>query len=154
MPRFHPDESLLEFVGGQRVGVSRVVKAAKTLGVDLTKKVISSREQIGRLLMQKLRIKREVPKGLIRWQLPQAPDCRHALFFIDYLYPYTRIPKHQHKDNTLHVVIFGSFVYETLEHTAGDWLYVPKKLPYSIISGAYGVLLCDVWYDEIPPEYT
>ena len=41
-----------------------------------------------------------------------------------------------------------------LELTAADWMYVPKKVSYSLKAGPHGAVLCNVWYDEIPPEFT
>jgi hypothetical protein len=120
-----PDDSSVEGPGG----VARIRAALKKHRVNVRgNRVITSRDPG----MDDLRftLKREdMPPGIQSWQLPIVMEGP-AFFFLTVAQAGAIVPSHTHKRDLLRLVLSGSIITNGIELKTGDWMFVPKGVPY------------------------
>src|SRR5262245_39007327 len=104
-------------------GLARIEKAVKSVGLDVNKRILTSRDEVS-VRLRKLLATKNVPNGFIKWQLPFALRCESQLF-ISVGAPNTRVETHSHDDGPgVRFILSGSILYKGVELTAGDWMYI------------------------------
>jgi len=92
--------------------------------------------------------------GVKRWYIPIAPHVpvakqgTHRYYAYYGLFePNASIPTHSHSFSIgeLTVVITGALFYNGVEHTVGDWLWVPPGKEYSVKAGKFGAYVLTTW---------
>ena len=110
-------------------GIRRVRAALKKHRIDLKGRVFTSRDPGMDLV--RLRLKREAtPDGFEQWQLPVTLEGP-AFFFVTVAAPGAVLPEHAHARDLFRIVISGSIYVNGHELKPGDWMFVPKGIPYS-----------------------
>lgn len=136
-----PDESLFEIIDGDLEGIIRVREALKTIGLDVSKNIFTSRDDAVVSILERLKIN-IMPMGFEQYQLPILMPSKDNMYFITTGKPNAQFPTHQHiKDDGFRVIISGSIIYKDLELISGDWIYVPQGASYSFIVGASGCII-------------
>ncbi len=122
---WEPDDSQVE----GPAGVDRIRAALETHRVTTQGRVVTSRDPGMDLV--RLKLKREgLPEGFESWQLPVWGEGP-AFVFITAALPGAVVPEHSHKRDLFRMVISGSMIVNGIELKPGDWMYVPKGVPYS-----------------------
>lgn len=117
-------------------GAERVAMAVKKLGIDLSK-VVTSRDAGVKTRQEALEVT-GLPEGFKKWQLPIVLD-RAQLFYSE-AGPNIAVPEHSHDEGAgVRLILSGSIIYNGKELSAGDWMYIPKGVKYSFLTGAAGV---------------
>ena len=106
-------------------------------------KIVTSRDPAVRKSIESLNVT-NVPDGFKKHQLPiffeGGPG---AQFFISVGNPDVEVPKHSHTEGDgFRFIATGSIIYEDVELTAGDWMFIPKGAPYSFRVGPAGATFC------------
>jgi uncharacterized protein YegJ (DUF2314 family) len=110
-------------------GVRRIADALKKLRVNMKGRVVTSRDK--GMDQVRLQLRRpDQPPGFESWQLPVKLDGP-AFFYITVASPGAVVPEHAHERDLLRMVISGSILIDDLELKPGDWMFVPKGVPYS-----------------------
>lgn len=127
---WRPDDSILEGDSG----LKRIRDALEEFGIEIDKRVITSRDP--RMDEVRLRLKNHrVPQGFEQWQLPVfLHDCP-AFFFLTVAQPGAVIPRHSHTRDLFRVVISGSIIVNGIELKSADWMFVPEGVDYSYSAG-------------------
>jgi hypothetical protein len=122
-------------------GLDRIRSALGEAGLhDLRQKVITSRDPRIRHVTDKLETS-NVPKGFKKWQLPVYQDGPTQMF-ISVGAPDVEVASHSHDEGDgFRYIASGSVVYDGHELTAGDWMFIPKGMPYSLKIGAMGATM-------------
>jgi hypothetical protein len=132
--KFNPNQ--VTFAEGE-VRVQRVLQHAK---VDVTKKILTSKDEEAKRLRELLPVT-SIPDGFEKWQLPFVLD--RGQFFISIGKPDVAVPEHAHLDGAgVRIVTSGSIVYNGKELQAGDWMYIPQGVAYSFKVGPKGASMC------------
>ena len=125
-----PNDTVIE----GRPGVARIKAALTKRRVKLGERVITSRDPG----MDDLRfdLKRpDMPPGFQSWQLPFVLENCPVFFFLTVAEPGAVVPTHSHKRDLFRVVLSGSITTNGIELKTGDWMFVPKGVPYSFSAG-------------------
>ncbi|HYL08798.1 MAG TPA: cupin domain-containing protein [Candidatus Udaeobacter sp.] len=123
--KWEPDDSTVE----GPAGVDRIREALKRHNISTEGRVVTSREP-GMDLVRLDLMRENMAPGITSWQLPiwgEGP----SFYFITSTAPGAVVPEHAHKRDLFRVVISGSMYVSGVELKAGDWMYVPKGVPYS-----------------------
>jgi hypothetical protein len=130
MNRFIPQE--LSFEEGSK----RIRAALHNANVDIENTIITSRDPSSLKLKEDLKMG-NLPEGVQMWQLPLV--LNRSLIFISVVAPNAVVPEHRHAQAPVfRLVVSGSIIYNGVELTVGDWMYVPAGKPYSFAGGASG----------------
>ena len=126
MSRYTPDDRIIEGEEGKR----RVAEALKKLGDG----VITSRDRgVSDVLFDQFRS--GMPPGISQWQLPVKLDGP-VFGFLTHMHPGAVVPSHSHKRDLFRIVISGTLILDDgRELKAGDWMFVPKNVDYSLRAG-------------------
>lgn len=126
MSRYTPDDRIIEGEEGKR----RVAEALKKLGGG----VITSRDRgINDILFDQFRP--NMPAGVSQWQLPVKLDGP-VFAFLSVMDPGAVVPSHAHKRDLFRVVVAGTLILDDgRELKAGDWMFVPANVEYSLRAG-------------------
>jgi len=146
--KWKPDDTFHDKIDGEFKGVLRVKKALKETGVAIGDKIITSRDPLVAVVMEKLR-RTTLPDGFEQWQLPivlGGSSGRPVMSFITVGYPNAKLPHHKHRNDCLfRIVLSGSIIYKGVELTTGDWMYVPIGHPYSFTVGKLGAVILHLY---------
>src|SRR5262245_43676906 len=120
------DPNQVTFAEGE-VRVQRVLRHAK---VDVSKRVMTSQDEEAKRLQKALSVS-SVPDGFEKWQLPFVFD--KGQFFVSIGKPNATAGEHAHTEGDgIRFIMKGSIVYDGKELNAGDWMFIPKSVRYSI----------------------
>ena len=121
-------------------GALRTERAVRALSIDLKSKIVTSRDTAATTLKRALPI-RNVPDGFEKWQLPFAFD--KSLFFITHAKAGAKAGEHSHDEGDgIRFIVSGSIYFNKQELTAGDWMFIPARVPYSFEVGKNGAIMC------------
>jgi mannose-6-phosphate isomerase-like protein (cupin superfamily) len=120
-----PDDSVIE----GKPGAARIKTALRRRGADIKKRVITSRDPGMSDILYDLG-RRDLPPGILSWQLPIAGDGGSVFFFLTVAQPGAIVPSHSHKRDLFRVVVSGSITTNGIELKSGDWMYVPAGVTY------------------------
>ena len=109
-------------------GVARIRAALKKHRLTVKDRVITSRDPGIDDLRYTLR-REDMPPGFQAWQLPFVGEGP-TFFFITVAEPGAIVPTHEHKRDLFRFVISGSIITNGIELKSGDWMFVPKGVPY------------------------
>jgi hypothetical protein len=122
-------------------GLARIKRALDKDGVVLGDRIVTSRDPDMTKLRKSLAVT-NVPNGFVKYQLPVSLD-RASQMFITIAQPDAEAPSHAHEAGAgIRFIAGGSIIYNGQELTAGDWMYVPARKPYSFKVGPQGALMC------------
>ena len=122
-------------------GLKRIEAAVHKLGMDTSKKVLTSQDSQA-MAAQKLLTVTNVPGGFTKWQLPVFLD-KPSQLFITLAAPNAEVPEHSHNEGAgIRFIAGGSIIYNGKELTAGDWMYIPQGAKYSFKVGSVGATMC------------
>ncbi|MCG7363509.1 cupin domain-containing protein [Roseomonas sp. ACRSG] len=101
-------------------------------------KIITSKDKEVRDALGSLDVS-NVPSGFTKWRLPVYLN-EGSTFYFSYAPSGTTVPEHSHDEGDgLRVIMNGSIVYNDVELTSGDWMFLPKGQRYSFKVGKMGV---------------
>jgi hypothetical protein len=123
-------------------GIERIKKALQTVPAFHHGKIVTSRDE-GADKLRELLMVSNIPTGFTKYQLPvffeRGPG---AQFFISIGAPDVEVPMHSHDEGDgMRFIASGSVIYDGKELSAGDWMFIPKKQPYSMKVGKNGVTM-------------
>ena len=119
-------------------GIQRIKQAVDAVGLA-SDSIVTSRDKSAIELKEKLNTT-NVPNGFNKWQLPVYFDGPTQLF-ISVGEASAKVPSHSHDENGMRFIVSGSIIYEGQELTAGDWMWIPAKNPYSFEVGDFGAVM-------------
>jgi quercetin dioxygenase-like cupin family protein len=132
---FNPNQATFE------QGLERIRRAVEGTGLDQTRGIITSRDDRAREAQQTLKTS-EVPDGFAKWQLPVYLG-KPSQLFITVAQPDAEAPEHSHDEGDgIRFIASGSIIYNNVELTTGDWMFIPAGTKYSFKAGAFGALMC------------
>lgn len=157
MAKFDPNQATFA------EGALRVERAVRALKIDLKSKIVTSRDPSAATLKRALPI-RNVPDGFEKWQLPFVFD--KSLLFITHAKAGAKAGEHSHDEGDgIRFIVSGSIYFNKQELAAGDWMFIPARVPYSFEVGNSGATMCycyccccagaaDIrdWLGDPPPE--
>lgn len=121
-------------------GAVRVQAVVRRLGIDLSKKVMTSRDREAEQLRKLLPVT-NVPAGFEKHQLPFI--LSDSQLFVTHAPPGAKVAEHSHDDGDgIRFIAKGSVVFNGVELTEGDWMFIPKGIRYSIDIGRHGAVMC------------
>ena len=121
-------------------GVMRVQSALRAAKVDISKRIITSKDKDAIKLVNMLGVD-NVPGGFKKWQLPIV--LRDSQLFISVGAADAVVPKHSHDEGDgIRFIVSGSILYNGKELSSGDWMYIPQGKEYSFRVGPLGVSMC------------
>lgn len=126
---WEPDDSTVEGPGA----IGRIKAALEKHGVAIEGVVVTSRHPRMNLVRHEL-MRANMPPGIMSWQLPVF-GTGPVFTFITVASPGAVVPEHTHQRPLLRMVISGTLIFEGIELGPGDWMYVPKGVPYSYSAG-------------------
>lgn len=122
-------------------GLKRINEAVAKSKLKLEGKIVTSKDKGIEALENALETK-NVPAGFKKFQLPLALNGPSQLF-ISTGEPGAVAGKHAHKDGDgIRFIAGGSIIFEGKELSAGDWMFIPKGVPYEFKVGRRGALMC------------
>jgi hypothetical protein len=122
-------------------GLKRIQTAVKKIGLDVSKKILTSHDPQAEEARQLLMVT-NVPGGFTKWQLPVYLDKASQLF-ITVAAPGARVGEHSHNEGAgIRFIAGGSIKYKGQELSAGDWMYIPAGVKYSFETGKLGAIMC------------
>jgi hypothetical protein len=134
--RWEPDDSLIE----GDAGIERIKEALKRHDISLEGRVVTSRDP--RMDLVRLDLRRGgMPPGFEQWQLP-VWGTGPTFAFVSTASPGAVLPEHSHKRDLFRMVVAGSMLVNGVELKPGDWMYVPKGVPYSYTAGFNPGVVC------------
>jgi hypothetical protein len=134
MSNFNPNRLSFE------AGLNRI---RAVVGDEYTKgaAIVTSRDDGMNTVTERLRTD-NVPNGFSKWQLPVFLNGP-SQFFMSYAAPDLEVPIHSHDlGDGLRVILSGSIEYNGRELGPGDWMFIPKGLPYEFKVGPKGAGMC------------
>jgi hypothetical protein len=132
---FNPNQATFE------QGLERIRRAVERTGLDQKGGIVTSRDDAAREAQDLLRTDL-VPDGFVKWQLPVYMD-RPSQLYITAAQPYAEAPEHSHDDGDgFRFIASGSIIYNNIELTSGDWMFIPAGAKYSFKVGALGACIC------------
>ena len=121
-------------------GAVRVQGVLRKLGIDTSKKVMTSRDPEAAQLRKLLPVT-NVPQGFEKHQLPFV--LSDSQLFITHAPAGAKVAEHSHDEGDgIRFIAKGSVLYKGIELTEGDWMFIPKSVKYSIDIGARGAIMC------------
>ena len=121
-------------------GAIRVDSVVRKLGVDLRKKVLTSRDPEAQELRKLLPVT-NVPKGFTKYQLPFV--LSDSQLFVTHAPAGAKVAEHSHDEGDgVRFIAQGSVIYKGTELAEGDWMFIPKGVRYSLEIGARGAVMC------------
>lgn len=121
-------------------GIKRIKSALSKAGYEHGSRIMTSRDADAVKLSNLLAIDSGLPKGMTKWQLPFYFDG--GQFFITTAEPGVKVGEHSHDEEGVRFIISGSIIYDGIELSAGDWMYLPKGARYSFKVGLLGASMC------------
>lgn len=121
-------------------GVKRIQSALSKGGHKLGSRIITSRDADAVKLCNLLAIDSGLPKGITKWQLPFYVES--GQFFITTAEPGVKVAEHSHDEDGVRFIISGSIVYDGIELSSGDWMFLPKGKRYGFKAGLLGATMC------------
>lgn len=123
-------------------GLRRIEKAISQAGGRFAKdRIITSRNAEVMRVVDLLKVE-NVPNGFKKWQLPVHLDGP-SQFFISVAAPDVAVPTHSHDEGDgFRYIVGGSIIYDGQELVAGDWMFIPKGVPYDFKTGPFGSIFC------------
>jgi quercetin dioxygenase-like cupin family protein len=133
---WRPDDSLNERDKNGDLRAWRMIRAAlRKNKVSLGKGVITSRDPGIAAVTRDLK-RSGMPAGVEQWLLPLIVGPQDGvLYFRSQLEPGAVVPSHSHTHSVFRVVVDGELKFGRKTLTAGDWMYVPAGVSYSIAAG-------------------
>jgi gentisate 1,2-dioxygenase len=111
------------------VGLKRIERAVTATGFSASGRVITSRDRDVAAVLSELVI--DVPEGFTKAQLPFSFSATQ--FYVTTCDPGAATEKHVHDGDFIRFVAKGTVVVnDELTLTAGDWMFVPKGVAYSL----------------------
>lgn len=121
-------------------GAVRVEGVVAKHGLDTKTKVLTSKDKEVRHAMGDLGVT-SVPADFTKVQLPFVFD--RGQFFISHGKAGAKVPEHAHDNgDALRFIVEGSVIYNGVELKAGDWMFVPKGVGYTMEIGRAGATMC------------
>jgi len=121
-------------------GAVRVEGVVRKRGIDLSKKIMTSRDPDAKRLTAALPVT-NVPHGFTKHQLPFV--LQDSQLFITHAPAGAKVGEHSHDEGDgIRFIAQGSVTYNGVELTEGDWMYIPKGVPYNITIGDRGATMC------------
>lgn len=89
----------------------------------------------------------EMEPGFEKVQLPVWFDAGNnesagVQFFITKAQPNAETKLHSHPGDAIRFIVSGSIFFNEVELRAGDWMFIPRGVDYSIRVGEEGSLMC------------
>ncbi len=110
-------------------GLKRIEEAAKYVGLEQDKQIVTSRDRVSIKLRERLNVD-NVPKGFKKWQLPVSLPKASQLF-ITVGEPNVKVDRHSHDEGAgIRFIVSGSIIYGGQELSGGDWMYIPAGEDY------------------------
>lgn len=133
-----PDDRVIE----GKPGAARIKTALRRRGVNVSKRVITSRDPGMDEIRYELR-RTDMPPGIQSWQLPVILENCPVFFFLTVAEPGAVVPIHSHKRDLIRFVLSGSIITNGIELKAGDWMFVPKGVEYGYSAALNpGAIIC------------
>ncbi|MES0137874.1 cupin domain-containing protein [Mesorhizobium sp. M0016] len=108
-------------------------------------RVMTSRDEDVLRTIDSLKIS-GMENGFEKWHLPvyfAKEESQGAQFFITKAEPNAKVREHSHKDgDAMRFIVSGSVIYNGKELVGGDWMFVPKDVPYALDVGPNGAIMC------------
>jgi hypothetical protein len=134
-PKFDPNQITFD------EGLDRIKRGAKESKAKLEGRIVTSRDEDVRKVTRLLQVD-NVPDGVHKWQLPVSLNAPSQMF-ISTAAALTKVPSHSHRDGDgIRFIVAGSIIYNNVELTAGDWMFIPKGKEYSFEVGRLGATMC------------
>ena len=131
------DPNLLTFGDG----LKRIARGNERAKLKLNGRILTSRDKDVERATDILQVD-NIPDGFKKWQLPVYLDSPSQLF-ISTAAANTTVPEHAHRDGDgIRFIVAGSIIYNGVELTAGDWMFIPKGQKYSFQVGRLGATMC------------
>jgi len=122
-------------------GIDRIQNALTAGKLKVGKKILVSKDLKVRKVLDSLQVS-NVPGGFKKWQLPVYMDGPSQVF-LSIGAPDVEVPAHSHEEGDgIRIIMGGSILFEGMELTEGDWMFIPKGAPYSFKVGRGGVSMC------------
>ena len=121
-------------------GVKRIQNALSEIKYKLGYRILTSRDADAVKLCNLLAIDSGLPNGMTKWQLPF--HLEGGQFFITTAQAGVKVGEHSHDEDGVRFIISGSIVYDGIELSAGDWMFLPKDARYSFKVGTLGATMC------------
>lgn len=124
-------------------GVARIRECLTEFGIDTKQRqtVLTSRDQHSVQLREILQIT-NAPQGISKWQLPVYWEGTGAQFFMSVAAPNTQIEEHSHAEGDgIRFIFSGSIYFNGQELGVGDWMFIPRGVPYSLQVGELGATM-------------
>lgn len=113
-------------------------KAMDQAGLDPNAQVLTSKDEAAVRSMDYLKVK-NVPTGFTKVQLPFAQE-QPTNFYSTVGQPNAVVERHAHElGSGFRFLVKGSLVIDGKTLVAGDWMFIPKGIPYSYVVGSEGV---------------
>ncbi len=120
--------------------VERILKVVKGTELESCTKIFTSKDKEVQEAIKQLRVK-EILNGFYKWQLPVF-FSDGVVIWITIGNPEAVIHDCQHDNGSgFKFIGCGSIVYNDIELTAGDWMYIPKGEKYSFQVGKFGATM-------------
>ncbi len=131
---FNPNQSTLAAC------IEELRELQREMDLDMGK-IITSRDPIvEKMAYSKLAV-RNVPDGFTKTRLPVFFD-KETTLYVSSAAPGAQAPKHSHDEGDgIRVMVSGSIRYGDAELTEGDWMFVPKGVPYEFEVGPRGATM-------------
>lgn len=121
-------------------GLEMMMKAASKFGIERGK-IVTSRDENVRKAVGELAVT-NVPAGFSKWMLPVHLDGPSQLY-LSFAGPGVEVGSHSHDEGDgIRFIISGSIEFDGKELSEGDWMFVPKKVPYTFKVGPRGAGFC------------
>ncbi len=119
-------------------GLDRIKKVCDQLGLKTIDKIITSKDSMVKDALKELEVT-NIPDGFVKFQLPVAFDGPTQTY-MSFGAPRAQVKTHSHDEGDgIRVIMFGSIIYNNQELTSGDWMFIPKGVPYNFEVGDMGV---------------
>jgi len=113
-------------------------QVTKAAGLDIEQGITTSQDPGVKKVLKSLEVS-NIPTGFVKVQLPVAFDGPTTTY-MSFGAARTKVPLHSHDEGAgIRVIMFGSIKYKGRKLTAGDWMYIPKGVPYEFEVGNMGV---------------
>ncbi|MDY0417014.1 cupin domain-containing protein [Enterobacter sp. 170198] len=121
-------------------GLKRIENAFAKEKMKYPTSIITSRDANLAKVCNALKVD-NVPLGFKKWQLPVHLEMA-SQFFISVGVADTAVPLHSHDEGDgFRLIMSGTIIYNGIELTEGDWMFIPKGKSYDFKVGEKGVTL-------------
>jgi len=122
-------------------GLKRLTKLTEAAGFSQEGRIVTSRDKKAVELRDALRVS-AVPSGFRKWQLPVYLK-EPAQLYLTVGEPGADVPEHSHPEGDgIRFIVSGSIHYRDQELHAGDWMFIPAGVAYSMRVGDLGAIMC------------